>query len=180
MKSRYWAYLLIAAGLLDIVVWMVDGWGWTNYLMGDNFITRYAWGLLIAGGFYLLRVENAKEEAELDDVDLNDGEIIIHKQIGNVSIITVTNQRIRFRGITMDDVRSSSKNVPEEDSIDYALSDVASVCTVKSSDVAKFKIGKVLSVKWGIQLIKKDDQIVNLPINKQELVAKHIEKLLNK
>lgn len=180
MNKRYIAYLLIIAGLLDIIIWFIDGWGWTNYLMGDNIITRYGWALLISGGFYLLRVENAKDEAEVDDVDLNDGETIIHKQIGNVSIITITNQRIRFRGIAMDDVRSSSKNVPEEDSIDYILSDVASVRAVKSNDVAKFKIGKVLAVKWGIQLTKKDDQIVNLPINKQELVAKHIEKLLNK
>jgi hypothetical protein len=178
MNKKMIAWILIALGALDIIVWFIDGWGWTNYLFGDNVFTKYAWGILIFGGFYMLKKENALYKAKIDDLDLNENETIIHKQTGNAAIVTVTNERVRFRGYSMDDVRKSSKGLPEGEIAEYQFSEIEKVQPVKSSEVAKFKIGKLVSLNWGVQLNLKDGNIINIPISDSELVAKHIEKQL--
>jgi len=47
-----WA--MIGAGALDLIGWLLTGYGWTNVLLGDNVLTQYGpWALIVAGGAML-------------------------------------------------------------------------------------------------------------------------------
>jgi hypothetical protein len=170
---------LVILGIIDLIMWLVDDYGFTHIIFGPQ-AKGGPWLMMIAG-FYLISRDKAKKlESELDKSML-EGETVLAKSRGASTIITITNKRIRFIGFSgMDNMRNNSKDVPELDQVDYWLADIKNVKPVKSSEIAKFKIGKVISTNWGIQLVFKDDSLINLLCKDSETIALHIKSLLEK
>ncbi|MEI8096442.1 MAG: hypothetical protein WCG80_19695 [Spirochaetales bacterium] len=176
------AWALIVAGLADIGQWLVEGGGWTNYLFGDNELTKYGWSIFIIVGITILviraRKSKAMKSAQLDDVDLEEGEAVVHRQFSNSSLITVTNRKVRYHiYMGIDDLRKSINDIPDDEKSQVLFSDLVSAKVVKSSDVSRIALGKMMKNIWGVQLILKSGKIWNIPTTDAELVAKHIVKL---
>lgn len=106
-------------------------------------------------------------------MDLIDGERLIHKQKGNSSIVTVTNQRIRYYGYYTSELSRSVSNLPISDREDYLLSDVSRVKAINSSDLMKVWFGR--DSKWGVRLEMKDGRIINIPASDQDVLANNID-----
>lgn len=170
---------LVILGLIDLIMWLVDDYGFTHIIFGPE-AKGGPWLIMIAG-FYLISRDKAKKlESDLDKSML-EGETILAKSRGTSTILTVTNMRIRFIGYSgMDNMRNNSKDVPDVDQVDYWLTDIKEVKPVKSSEIAKFKIGKVISTNWGIQLTFKDNKIINLLCKDSETITLHVKSILDK
>jgi hypothetical protein len=177
--KKFIGYSLITLGVIDLIMWIVDDYGFTHLIFGPQ-AKGGPWLMLIAG-FYLLSRDKAKKlENELDKSML-ENETILAKSRGASTILTVTNMRIRFIIYSdMDNMRKNSKDVPEENQIDYWLTEISDVKPVKSSEIAKYKIGKLVSTNWGIQLTFKDGKIINLLCKDSEAMALHAKSLLAK
>jgi hypothetical protein len=139
--KKFIGYSLITLGVIDLIMWIVDDYGFTHLIFGPQ-AKGGPWLMLIAG-FYLLSRDKAKKlENELDKSML-ENETILAKSRGASTILTVTNMRIRFIIYSdMDNMRKNSKDVPEENQIDYWLTEISDVKPVKSSEIAKYKIVK--------------------------------------
>ena len=97
MNNKNIAYALIGLGALDIIIWVSNGFshGYLEFIVGDNLLSQYGAWIMMTVGFYLLNKEKGKEKSEIDQInDLEEGEEIIYKNIGNGTIITLTNKKI--------------------------------------------------------------------------------------
>ena len=100
MNNKTLSYILICLGALDLIIWVSNGFsnGYLEYFVGVNFLSKYGAWLMIASGYYLLNKEKGKENSEIDLInELENGEEIIYKSIGNSTIITLTNKKLIFR-----------------------------------------------------------------------------------
>lgn len=184
MNKKIFYYILIGLGALDLIIWVLNGFsfGWLELIVGVNGLSKYGAWIMIATGIWLLKKEKAKEKSEIDAVaDLETGEEIIFKNVGNTSIVTVTNKKIIFRCFQIDDsFVKNHNNVVTDEKVIFEFNNIESVRFVKTKETAKTKIGGALNLEFGIQLIMKDGTIHNLPTSKSELICAHIAKYLNK
>ena len=184
MNKKIIAYILIGLGALDLIIWALNGFsfGWLELVVGVNVLSQYGAWIMIAFGIWMIQKEKAKSKSEIDAIaDLNDGENIIFKNIGNSSIVTVTNQKIIFRTFNIDDtLLKNHNNVVADEKIIFEYNDIESARFVKTKETAKTSIGGALNLEFGVQLKMKDGTIHNLPTSKSEIISAHIHKYLNK
>jgi hypothetical protein len=172
-------YSLIILGVIDLVMWLVDDYGFTHLMFGPQ-AKGGPWLMMIAG-FYILSRDKAKKLENDLDKSMLENETILAKSRGASTILTVTNMRIRFIIYSdMENMRKNTKDVPEENQVDYWLSEITDVKPVKSSEIAKYKIGKLVSTNYGIQLTFKDGKIINLLCKDSATMALHAKSLLAK
>jgi len=155
----------------DFIIWLFKNYGVAVIL--SAFIIGV---ILMCTGFYMLKKENFRSKSDENEQNLNPGETIIHKQIGYVSIVTITNQRVFFYGFYIDNLRRSVPNIPLYNKMEYPIAEIKSVRAVSSSDLADRKM--LISAKWGIQFELENGKIVNIPISGQDIVAQEIDKLI--
>jgi hypothetical protein len=184
MNKKIIAYILIGLGALDLIIWALNGFsfGWLELVVGVNVLSQYGAWIMIAFGIWMIQKEKAKSKSEIDAIaDLNEGENIIFKNIGNSSIVTVTNQKIIFRTFNIDDtLLKNHNNVVADEKIIFEYNDIESARFVKTKETAKTSIGGALNLEFGVQLKMKDGTIHNLPTSKSEIISAHIHKYLNK
>jgi hypothetical protein len=184
MNKKIFYFGLIGLGILDLVMWIINGFsfGWIELVVGVNALSKYGAWLMIASGFWLLKKENAKEKSEIDSVkDLEAGEEIIFKNTGTSTIVTVTSKKIIYRAFNVEEntIKNHDNVIADEKAV-FSYHDIDSVSAVKIKDIANTKIGKISGFEFGISLKMKDGKIVNLPTSKSELICAHISKFLNK
>lgn len=175
-KNKLIGYALIATGILDIYLWSKNGIGWTNQILGDNILTQYGWGLMVAGGIYFIRKSKAVEQILLDDVDSDDDESVIHKESGRGAIIILTSKKLKFYGFDVSNSRGIVPNLPEQDNLTIDLTQIETVRSIMSKEV--IFIGKLVPFKWGIQVSLLDGQLFNMPISNSDLVTKLCNKAI--
>lgn len=184
MNKKIIAYILIGLGALDLIIWAFNGFsfGWLELVIGVNDVSKYGAWVMIGLGFWMFRKEKAKDKSEIDAItDLNEGEEVIFKNVGNTSIVTLTNKKIIFRCFQIDDsFVKNHNNVVTDEKVIFEFNNIESVRFVKTKETAKTKIGGALNLEFGIQLIMKDGTIHNLPTSKSEILTAHINKYLNK
>lgn len=184
MNKKIIAYCLIGLGALDLIIWAFNGFtfGWLELVIGVNAVSQYGAWAMIGLGFWMFQKEKAKDKSELDAItDLNEGEEIIFKNVGNTSIVTVTNKKIIFRAFHIDEsfVKHHNNVLTVEKAI-FEFNDIESVRLIKTKETAKTKFHGALNMEFGIQVITKDGAIYNLPTSKSEILSAHINKYLNK
>jgi hypothetical protein len=128
--------------------------------------------MIVIGRMMLKKDKAASLEAE-DEKHLNEGERVIFRQSTQESIVTVTNQRVRYYGFFTKDIKKNVINVPETDREDYLIKDIHTVKAVTNSDILKGRIK--IKGNWGIQLGMKNGAIVNIPASKNEELANRID-----
>lgn len=168
------AYILIVLGALDIILWVINGFtvGWLEYVVGSNIISQFGGWAMLAIGVWILKKEKAKYQSQLDDVDMDQDETIIFKQMGKHATVTITSKRVRFRALNLKELKkyeNKKYTLPSNEAEDYYYEKISAVEPVK-------QMGMFL----GINLTLVDGQIIHIPISKAELLAKHIEKQLSK
>lgn len=182
MNRKIIYYGLIVAGALDLIIWAITGFefGWLEFVVGVNFISKQGAWIMIALGLWLLRKESAKEKSDVDDIsDLEEGEEIIHKQVNTATIITVTNKKLIYRCFDeMDDTTKNHNNVLVDEKVIISFGDIDSVKPVKTKETAKTKLGGALNGNFGIQIKLRDGNVHNLPTGKGELICAHISRFL--
>lgn len=171
-------FALIIAGALDLILWLAQGYGWTELIFGVGVLSSYSWGILIAAGFYIRNQHKAELAAELQVAQLEEGEEVIFTDKGTAVILTLTSTRLMFAEIELDDVRKNSQHIPSESAGDFLLKDIQSVSKVKSSDVSNNALGKKINLSFGIQLITKNG-VVNLPTKKADILIAHMTKYIS-
>lgn len=178
------SYLLIAIGASDLMLWVINGlaFGWFEFVVGVNGISRYGPWLSIVAGIWLLRRELAVEKSEVDAVsDLDSGEEIIFKNVGNTTIVTLTNKRIIYRSFHLqDDISKKYENVIKEEKAFMNYAEISSVNPIKAKEIAKTKFGKLSFWEFGVSMHMKDGSVINMPTGKPELISAHISKYLTK
>jgi len=178
------SYILIAVGASDLILWVINGlsFGWLEFVVGVNVISRYGPWLLILGGVWLLRREQAIDKSEVDAVsDFEPGEDIIFKHIGNSTIVMLTSKRILYRSFNLQDsVYKNHNNVLADEKVSIYYSDINSVKAIRVKDIAKNAIGKLSGFEFGVSLSMKDGAEINIYTGKSHLIAAHISKLLKK
>jgi hypothetical protein len=190
VKRKLIAWILIISGFIPVIFKSI------LYLMARldysvtiesrklyDFYSAYGTGIIITAffagivmivaGLTMLKKEKYSRMATVEDKDLNVGERLIHKQNGDSSIVSVTNQRVRYYGFYTKELSNSVKNLPDSDREDYMISDILSVKAINSSDLMKVWFG--LDSKWGIQLKMKNGKIINIPASGQDILAGHID-----
>jgi len=184
MKNKDFAYILIVLGGLDLLIWISNGFshGYLEYIVGVNLLSEYGAWIMIASGFYLLKKEKGKENSEIDLInELNEGEEIIFKSIGNRTIITLTNKKIIFRAFDdLSDLIQHHNNIINVDKIIYDYALISSSKTILTKETAKHTIAGILNINLGIQLQFKDGTFINLPMSSNcDLICAHINKQVN-
>jgi len=184
MNKKIIAYILIGLGALDLIIWLFNGFsfGWLELVIGVNDVSKYGAWVMIGLGFWMFRKEKAKDKSEIDAItDLNEGEEVIFKNVGNTSIVTLTNKKIIFRCFQIDAsfVKNHNNVVTDEKAI-FEFDNIESVRFVKTKETAKTKLHGALNIEFGVQVILKDGAIHNLPTSKSEIISAHINKYLNK
>lgn len=169
---------LILAGILDISLWLAQGYGWTEFIFGVGMLSKYSWGILIAAGFYIRNQHKAERTAELQVAQLNDGEELVFTDKGTAMILTLTTSRLMFAEIDLDNIRSNSQHIPSEPAGEFLLEDIQSVSKVKSSDVSNNAVGKKINLNFGVQLVTKDG-VFNLPTSKADILIAHLTKYIS-
>jgi hypothetical protein len=184
MNKKIIYYSLIAAGTLDLIIWIINGFsfGWLELIVGVNVLSEYGAWIMIASGIWLLKKENAKEKSEIDAVsDLEPGEEIVFKNTGNATIITLTNKKLIYRAFSVEDATlKNHDNVVQEEKAIFLYEDIEDVIPVKVKEIANTKIGKLTGFEFGISLKLKNGVTANLPSTKSELICAHILKFIKK
>lgn len=186
MKKRIIAYILILLGVLPILSKILISALYSGNQqmtvmlsrLGNGFIfsTYIIGAILMIIGFYMLKKEKFRSKSEEEEQNLNEGEKVVFKQVGGVSILTITNQRILFYGFYVDGMRKSITNLPPTNKVEYPIAEIVSVKPINSGDLADSK--QLVSAKWGVQISMKNGKIINIPISEQDVVAQQIEKLI--
>lgn len=160
-------WVLIALGVADILQWMLTkpGIGWTNYVLGDNFLTRYGWGMMIGAGVMLVRRGNAERRAAQWNAELDPGESVVLTKRSSLGVLTVTDRRIRFQEADLSTQRKGIRNIPAGSSVELALSDIESIRAVRQREVASTKLAGIINTMWGISITTKDGDEINLPVS---------------
>ena len=184
MNKKIFYYILIGLGALDLIIWVLNGFsfGWLELIVGVNGLSKYGAWIMIATGIWLLKKEKAKEKSEIDAVaDLETGEEIMFKNVGNTTILTLTSLKIIYRAFNVEEntIKQNDNVIADEKAIFY-YNDINFVSAVKVKDIANTKIGKLSGFEFGISLKMKDGKIINLQTLKSELICAHIAKYLNK
>jgi hypothetical protein len=177
------AWALIILGLLDLGQGLIDRWGWTNYLFGNNFFTKYAWSLMVAYGADILRKEKGKYFAEIDDIDLDEDEEILMKEIGHIAILKVTPKRLLYRIFNFSG-HDGLINVPNNEFTEIKFSEIADFEITRSKDIGRYAIARNFPIlkdrKVGVRIIYKNEESINLIITKSDLIIKLLRKALRK
>ena len=129
-------------------------------------------------GWLILKKERIVAQSVRDERNLNPEEVVVFKQVGDISIVTVTNQRVRFYGTGVSNLRYSATNLPASDKEDYYITEIKSVRAINSTEFSSRKLVKKYSSAWGIQLVLNNHITVNIPVTEQEKVAAHISQLI--
>lgn len=183
MNKKYIGIVLIILGAADLLIWLLNdfSFGWLELVVGVNFISKYGAWLMIFFGYWLFNRENAKEKAEVDEIlDLEEGEIVVFKNVGNSTIITLTNKKIIYRAFHLEQnfINSHNDLVSDEKAL-FDYKQIEKVRAVKNKDTGNSKIARAINLEFGIQLLMKNGMIYNLPTSKSELISAHINKYLN-
>lgn len=186
MKKKLIAYVLIILGVLPIIgkiIFTVLARGNNHFVdlfskfgSGFIFIIYFIGVILMIIGFYMLKKEKFKTKSEQEELDMNADENVVLKQVGSVSIVIITNKRVIFYGLFIDNLRKSVPNLPASNKMEYTIDEIQSVKAINSSDLTNTKTP--INAKWGIQLELEEGKIVNIPISEQEIVAQHIDRLV--
>lgn len=192
MVQKGW--VLIGLGAVDLLGWMGTGLGWTNWIFGDNVLTKYGPAALISLGLVMLRwgaaQQTALAEESCEDAHLPNDETVVHREVSMSSVLTVTNRRVRFKGgADMEAVRTAAKDCPAKDADAWRLEDIEAVQVLQASDVLASgfaqNVGAVMAeflpkawTLWGVGLRLRDGTQVNIPCGKPMIVAQYIEKRL--
>ena len=185
MNNKNIAYALIGLGALDIIIWVSNGFshGYLEFIVGDNLFSQYGAWIMMTVGFYLLNKEKGKEKSEIDQInDLEEGEEIIYKNIGNGTIITLTNKKIIFRVYEFNGILHQSQflDIVTDEKAIFTYDSIESVRTIESKDTSNYDIGKLINIKYGLHLKLKDGTMRNLMMSsKNDLICTHINKYLN-
>lgn len=186
MKKKLIAYGLIILGVLPIIgkiIFTVLARGNNHFVdlfskfgNGFIFIIYFIGVILMIIGFYMLKKEKFKTKSEQEELDMNADENVVLKQVGSVSIVIITNKRVIFYGLFIDNLRKSVPNLPASNKMEYTIDEIQSVKAINSSDLTNTKTP--INAKWGIQLELEEGKIVNIPISEQDIVAQHIDRLV--
>ena len=186
MNNKNIAYALIALGALDLIIWVSNGFshGYLEFIVGVNFLSQYGAWIMIVLGYYLINKEKGKENSEIDAIiDLDEGEEVIYKNIGNTTIITLTNKKIIFRAYELDHLFEVSKNhndILTVEKATFTYDSIESAITITTKDTSKNALGGLLNLIHGLQLRLKDGTIKNLIMSSNnDLICAHINKYLN-
>jgi hypothetical protein len=187
-------WVLIGLGAADLLGWMGTGLGWTNWIFGDNVLTKYGPAALIALGLFMLRAGSAQQtalaEEACEDAHLPTDETVIHREASMASVLTITSRRLRFKGgAHMDSVRNAAKDCPPTDSGSWCYEDIEGIQVLQSSDVLASGMAQNISAVaadflpkswtlWGVGLRLKDGTKVNIPCGSPIIVAQYLEKRL--
>jgi hypothetical protein len=182
MKKYIWL-ILVVLGASDLILWVINDFefGWIDLIFGFGFISRNGGWIMIALGFWLRRRDKIKEKSMIDDIsDVDVDEQIVHKEIGNATIVTVTTKKIIFRNWDItDDTIKNFENVLSDEKKIISYTDIKSCTPIKSKDVANTKLGKLSNTNFGISITTNEDEIYNIIVAKGEIVSAHINKYLN-
>lgn len=182
MKKYIWLILIIL-GASDLLLWVVNAFefGWLELVFGVGFISQNGGWIMIALGIWLRRREKIKEKSLIDDIsDVDIDEQVVHKEIGNSTIVTITSKKIIFRNWDIDENTIQNFDhvlTDEKKLINY--NEIKSCIPVKVKDVANTKLGKMSNLNFGISITTKEGEIYNIPVAKGEIVSAHINKYLN-
>jgi hypothetical protein len=177
------AYILIALGASDLLIWVFNGFsfGWLEFVVGVNVISKYGGWIMIAIGGAILNKISANTNAEQDKLDLNleEGEEMIFSNNTTATIVHVSNKRLFFRNIDLtDQTIKENENVLTDSKIDFRLNEIKTCKPIKVKEIAKTKIGKVSGFTFGIQLEMTDGRIINISTTKADIISSHINKFL--
>lgn len=183
MDKKYIAYALIWLGASDLLIWVVNdfSFGWFEFVVGVNVISKYGAWLMIICGIWFYNQQRVKEESEIDLlIDLDKDEVMLYKHVGMATIICLTNKKIIYRAHNLDQQFINNHNdiVKDEKAI-FEYADIETARPVKTKDTGSSKLARTINVEFGIQLLLKDGSIKNLPTSKSELICSHIVKNLN-
>jgi len=184
MNNKNIAYALIVLGALDLIIWVSNGfsYGYFEFIVGVNFLSKFGAWIMISIGIYLLNKEKGVENSEIDLLnDLEQGEEVIFKSIGNSSIINLTKKKIIYRAlVNLNDFAANHNNVFTAEKAIIPYNTIESVSSVRTKDTAKNTLGGLINMVYGIQLKMKDGTICNLHMSSNsELISAHISKNLN-
>ena len=97
MNKKFFGYLLIVLGALDYIIWILNGlsFGWLELIVGVNIISQFGAAFLITIGIVLIKNAKAESISEVDIInDLDKGEEVIFKNIGDGVVIVITNKKV--------------------------------------------------------------------------------------
>lgn len=193
MKRKLIAYGLLVAGavpvLFRIIIYIAAVTGNPIVIENEklyNFYNEYGVGMLIFGffagilmiviGLTMLKKDRMKANELKDENDLLQGERVILRHSTQSSIVTVTNQRVRYYGYYTKDLRRSAANLPDSDREDYPVNEIHGVKSLRNADMAK----SFIKVKgdWGIQLQMKNGSLVNIPASDADTLSNRIDIVL--
>ena len=180
MDKKQVGYCLIVFGLLDFVLGNLGILDMTYWLIGD----LATFSPVICGflGYYLINQADTETQTKIDDIDIEEGESIIHRIQKSSYVFTLTNKKIRYLSAYMENQRDHIDNLPESSNSEYLLEQIDSIKSVKSKEVAanaitKF-VGGIFNNDYGVQIVTKEGAIVNLAVTEANLVVKYVTKQL--
>jgi hypothetical protein len=179
MKRKLIAYGLIIVGAIPVIIKVaLTFMARTDMNLEVNnegfvkFYNEYGTGIIIGGffagiimiviGYMMLKKDRTVVMEMKDEADLDENERIVLKHKSQDSIVTVTNQRVRYYGFYTKDVKNKIKDAPDSDREDYRISDIQSVKSMLNSEMFKSSVIK-LKGYWGIQMVMKSGKVVNIP-----------------
>jgi hypothetical protein len=180
MDKKVLGYLLIALGALDYLIWILNGlsFGWLELIVGVNIISQYGAAFLITIGIILIKNEKAESMSEVDLInDLDKGEEVIFKNIGDGVIIVITNKKvIIWQSQYNTSWANNYENVYTDEKLSFPYDSIESVKPVKNSEINKTI--DFIHTKFGISFKMKDGSVKNIRTFKSELISAYINKQL--
>jgi hypothetical protein len=153
--------------------------GWINHLLGDNCITKYGPGAMIAVGWLLVQRGAAERRASKMNAQLEVGEVVVLTTRDLSGVLTLTNRRLRYNEANLDAYRQSIKSVPAGEVTVIALADIAAVRAVRQNEVTSTSLAAMITRMWGVSITLQDGSIVNLPVSDAETIALRIATVAN-
>lgn len=171
-------WVLIALGTADIAQWAMTSprLGWTNHLLGDNVLTRYGWGIMIAVGVMLLRKAKAERQSTAANSELEPGEEVLLTKRSLRGVLTITTLRVRFIEADLDADRKTMRDIPDGARTEIALADIQSVRSVRQNEVARTKLAGLIKTNWGVSIATRDGRTINLPTPDGDEAAAMVER----
>lgn len=150
------------------------------YSIGIEFSVGYfiAGFFLMTIGFLLFKHDIMKSRMKDAGKHLDPDETLIYQQINSMSSVIITNKRVKYFGVYTKGLKNSTLNFPKSDKEDYLLNDIADVKVVTQSDVANNFLAKKNHEKFGIQLIFKSGDLVNINTKEPEFLVTYIKNQL--
>ena len=181
------AWIVVGLGAADLFGWMVTGSGWMDWVLGNNIVTKYgAWTLICVGS--LMWRMGMLANASHEDICLLPGERISHKDVGLISIVTVTNRRLLFYAGPEIERWRFVKECPRTKAESWSLEDIEGVALLQTTDVFTGDVARHTSAAvaailprawtlWGVGLRLKNGTKVHIPCGSPLSVARHLDQM---